>query len=86
MTKFRIVGATVLSLVPVGPAMAASDGDYGMHRLPHERYDRAIHRMPAQDLDHFDFNRPGRSGLDGEGNYPGAVDDNIRVPSSANGG
>ena len=86
MTKFRIIGAAVLSLVLAGPAMAASDGGYGMHRVHHEHYGLVIHRMPAQDFDHFDFYHSGRSGLYGDGNYQGTVDDNIRMPPAANGG
>jgi hypothetical protein len=86
MTKFRIIGAAVLSLVLAGPAMAASDGGYGMHRVHHEHYGRVIHRMPAQDFDHFDFYHSGRSGPYGDGNYQGTVDDNIRMPPTANGG
>jgi hypothetical protein len=94
MTRFRISKATGLSLVSAlvlaGPAMAASDGGYGMHRVYHAHDGRAIHRMPAQDLDHFDFGavrpayHPGRSGPYGD--YPGPVDDNIALPPSANGG
>jgi hypothetical protein len=51
-----------------------------------------IHRMPAQDFDHFDLGiarptyRSGWAGPYGDGEYPGAVDDNIRLPPSANGG
>ena len=95
MTKFRMFGAAGLSfelaLVLAGPAMAASDG-YGMHRVYHAHDGRAIHRMPAQDFDTYDFGavrpayRPGRSGPYDDGNYPGSVDDNIRLPPSANGG
>lgn len=90
MTKFRFIGAAVLSLILAGPAMAANAGGYGMHRMYHEHYGRVIHRMPAQDLDHFDLGiaRPtyhsGWGSPYGDGEYP--VDENIRVPPSANGG
>jgi len=78
MTKFRIIGAAVLSLVLAGPAMAASDGGYGMHRV--------IHRMPVQDFDHFDFYPPGRSDPYVD-DYQGPVDhDNVWMPATANGG
>jgi len=39
MIKFRMIGAAglsfVLALALAGPAMAASDGGYGMHRAYH---------------------------------------------------
>jgi hypothetical protein len=86
MTKSGIIGAAVLSLALAGPAMAASEGSYRMHRIHHEHYGRVIHRMPAQDLNHFDFYRSGRSGPYGEDNYQGTIDDDIRMPPTANGG
>jgi hypothetical protein len=96
MIKFRMIGAAGLSLVLAlalaGPAMAASDGGYGMHRAYHAHDGRAIHRMPAQDFDAYDFGavrpayRSGRSGPYGDGNDPGSVDDHMRLPPSANGG
>ena len=89
MTKFRIIGAAVLSLVLAGPAMAASDGGYGMHRVHHEHYGRVIHRMPVQKdffFDHFDFYPPGRSDPYVD-DYQGPVDhDNVWMPATANGG
>jgi hypothetical protein len=86
MTKFRIIGAAVLSLVLAGPAMAASHGGYGMHRLHHEHYGRVIHKMPAQGFDHFDFYPSGRSAPYVD-DYQGPVDDdNVWMPPTANGG
>jgi hypothetical protein len=91
MRKFRIIGAAVLSLVLAGPAMAASDGGYVMHAVHHENYGRVIHRMSAQDFDHFDFGvaRPTyRSGRDPGhvDDNTGTIDDSIRMPPTANGG
>jgi hypothetical protein len=86
MAKFKVIGAAVLSLVLAAPAIAASNGGCGMHRLHHQHYSGVIHRMPAQDFDHFDFYRSGRSGpyLD---DYQGPVDDdNVWMPPTANGG
>jgi hypothetical protein len=87
MTKFGMIGAAVISLVLAGPAMAAGNGSYGMHRVYHEHDGRVVHRMPARD---FGIAGPtyysGRSGPYGDGNYLGAVDDHIRLPPSANGG
>jgi hypothetical protein len=88
MTKFRIIGAAALSLVLAGPAMAASSGGSGMHRVHHKHYGRVIHTMPAQrmsaqDFDHFDLGiaRPtyhsGWGGPYGDGDYPGSVDQNM---------
>jgi hypothetical protein len=86
MTKFRIIGAAVLSLVLAGPAMAASHGGYGMHRLHHEHYGRVIHKMPAQGFDHFDF-YPSRRPAPYVDDYQGPVDDdNVWMPPTANGG
>jgi hypothetical protein len=48
MRHVRFIGATVLSLVFVAPAIAASN----MHGQLHGPI---IHRMHAQDLDHFDL-------------------------------
>jgi hypothetical protein len=86
MTKSGIIGAAVLSLVLAGPAMAASDGGYRLHRPHHEHYRRVIHRMPAQDFDHFDFYPSGRSSPYVD-DYQGPVDDdNVWMPPTANGG
>jgi hypothetical protein len=85
MTNFRIIGAAALSLVLAGPAVAASNG-YGMHRAYHGHNGRAIHRMSAQDFDHFDLGiaRPlyhsGWGGPYGDGDYPGTVDQNMGPP------
>jgi hypothetical protein len=86
MTQFRMIGAAVLSLGLAGPAMAASAGGYGMHRIHHEHYGRVIHRMPAQDLDHFYYYPSGRPGAYEERNYQGTTDDDILMPPTANGG
>jgi hypothetical protein len=86
MTNFRLIGAAALSLVLAGPAMAASSGGYGMQRVYPEHYGRVIHRMPAQDFDHFVFGiaRPtyhsGWGGPYGDGDYPGSVDENMGPP------
>ena len=86
MTNFRTIGAAALSLVLAGPAVAASHDGYGMHGAYPGYYGRAIHRMPAQDFDHFDLGiaRPtyhsGWSGPYGDGDYPGTVDENMGPP------
>ncbi len=86
MTNFRIIGAAALSLVLAGPAMAVGNDGYGMHGVYHGYYSRAIHRMPAQDFDHFDLGiaRPtyhsGWGGPYGDGDYPGTVDENMGPP------
>jgi hypothetical protein len=88
MTKFRIIGAAALSLVLAGPALAASSGGSGMHRVGHTHYGRVIHTMPpqrmsAQDFDHFDrgIARPtyhsGWGGPYHDDDYPGSVDQNM---------
>jgi len=83
MTNFRFTGAALLSLLLAGPAMAAGSGGNGMHRFHNGR---AIHAMPAQDFDHFDFGiaRPtyhsGWGGPYGDGDYPGSVDQNMGPP------
>ena len=87
MTEFRMIGAAALSLMLAGPAMAASTGGHGMNRIYHEHYGRVMHRMPAQDLDQFDLGIARPSYHPGWGNpYGDGVDDNPRVPPSANGG
>ena len=86
MTKFRIIGAAVLSLALAGPATVASEAHSGMHRCHHEHDGRVIHRMPAQDFDHFDFYPSAWSGPYREYNYQGTIDDDIRMPPTANGG
>jgi hypothetical protein len=87
MTKFGIIGAALFSVVLAGPAIAASEGGYGTHHAYHGHDGGVIHGMPAHD---FGMARPtyhpGRPGPYGDDNYPGIVDDDIRLPPSANGG
>jgi hypothetical protein len=86
MMNFRPLGVAALSLLLAGPVMAASSGSYGMHRVYREHYGRTIHRIPAQDFNHFDLGiaRPtyhsGWGGPYGDGNYPGTVDENMGPP------
>jgi len=87
MTKFRIIGAAALSLVLAGPALAAgSVGGYRMQGMHYQPSSLVVHRMPAQDSDHFDFGiaRPtyhsGWGGPYGDGDYPGSVDENMGPP------
>ena len=49
-----VAGWAIQTLALAGPAMAASDGGYGMHRVYHKHYGRVIDRMPTQDFDDFD--------------------------------
>ncbi|MGO8912178.1 MAG: hypothetical protein ACLQDM_23015 [Bradyrhizobium sp.] len=86
MTNFRIVGAAALSLMLAGPAIAAGSGGYAMHGAYQDYYGRVIHRMPAQDFDHFDLGiaQPtypsGWGGPYGDGQYPGTIDRNMGPP------
>jgi hypothetical protein len=78
--NFRLIGATALSLILAGPAMAASSG-YGMRDEYHGLYRH--HYFPAQDAINFGYGNAyptyhsGWGGLYGDGNYPGTVDDNM---------
>jgi hypothetical protein len=82
MRHLRFIGATVLSLVFVAPAIAASN----MHGEYRQFHGPIIHRMHAQDFDHFDLGiaRPtyhsGWAGPYGDGDYPGTVDENMGPP------
>jgi hypothetical protein len=75
--NFRLIGATALSLILAGPAMAASNGHDGYHELYRH------HELPAQDAINFGYGNAyptyhsGWGGLYGDGNYPGTVDDNM---------
>ncbi len=86
MTNFRIIGAAALSLVLAGPAVAAAGVGYQMHGVHHQPSGLVVHRMPAQDFDHFVFGiaRPtyhsGWGGPYGDGDYPGSVDENMGPP------
>jgi hypothetical protein len=83
MKNFRLIGATALSLILAGPAMAGS-GSYGLHDEYHELYRR--HKLPAQDAINFGYGNAyptyhsGCGGLYGDGEYPGTVDDNTGPP------
>ena len=87
MTKFKLIGAAALTLALAGPAAAANVTAY---ELPSGYHARAgeVHRMRAQDFDHFDFGiaRPtyhsGWGGPYGDGDYPGTVDQNMGPPSA----
>ena len=80
---FRLIGAAALSLMLAGPAIAGSDG-YGMHDPYREAYRH--HRMPAQDAIRFGYGNEyptyhsGWGGLNGDGNYPGSIDENMGPP------
>jgi hypothetical protein len=80
---FRLIGATALSLMLAGPAMAGNYR-YGMHDPYHELYRH--HRLPAQDAIRFGYGNEyptyhsGWGGLYGDGNYPGSIDDNMGPP------
>jgi hypothetical protein len=87
MTSLKLFGAAALSLALAGPAVAAN---VATHELPsgyHGHYGE-VHRMRAQDFDHFDFGiaRPtyhsGWGGPYGDGDYPGTVDQNMGPPSA----
>ena len=86
--NFRLIGAAALSLMLAGPAMAASSDGYGMQRVHPDYYGRVMHRMPAQDFDHFDLGiahptyHSGWGGPYGDGDYPGSVDQNMGPPYS----
>ena len=84
MTEPRIIVTSLLSLALAGPAIAASDGAYGMHRA--HRDGRVIPRVPTKD---FGMKSPAyypwQLGTYDDGNYLASPDD-LRVPPSANGG
>ena len=84
MRILKVVGAAAYLLALMAPAMAASSGEYGMHRA--FRGPVVVHRMRAQDFDHFDYGirRPtyhsGWGGPYGDGDYPGTIDQNMGPP------
>ena len=86
MMNLGFVGS-VLYLVLMGSAMAAPGGSHGIHGEYGPLGVRAIHRMPAQDYDHFVFGiaRPtyhsGWGGPYGDGEYPGTVEENMGPPN-----
>jgi hypothetical protein len=70
--------------VLASPAMTARDNvQYGYRSL---RGPVVMHRLPAQDIDHFDLGiaRPryhsGWGGPYGDGEYPGTIDQNMGPP------
>jgi hypothetical protein len=68
MTKFKLIGAMVLSLAIASPVMAM-----------HQRHDGDGHNLPVQDSVHFGYGsgqcgyHSGRAGLYGDGLYPDNV-------------
>ena len=81
------VTACVLALAApalTSPVMAAGDSAQETYRSL--RGPIAVHRLPAQDFDHFDFGiaRPryhsGWGGPYGDGDYPGTIDQNMGPP------
>jgi hypothetical protein len=84
MTEPRIIVTGLLSLALAGPAIATSDGAYGMHRA--HRDGRVIPRVPTKDLGiKSPAYYPWQLGTYDDGNYLASPDD-LRVPPSANGG
>jgi hypothetical protein len=83
MTFIRIAGAAALSIVLAGPAAA-----YDNYRTQgaYTQAFRGYHDMRAQDALHFGRTdiypryHSGWSGLYGDGNYPGSIDDNMGPP------
>ena len=81
MTKFKLIGAAVLSLALAGPATAAA---YVTSReMPTGYHGRYLH---AQDFDNQDFGiaQPtypsGWGGPYGDGQYSGSIDRNMGPP------
>jgi hypothetical protein len=85
MTKLQIIGAGLLSIALAGPALAASDGSYRMHRIGHKHDVRVLHRMPVQG---FGMTSPVYSPWRsyGDPNFLRDPDDDLTLPPSANGG
>lgn len=83
MRILKVAGAAAFVFALAAPAMAASHTEYGMHR---NYYGPVVHRMRAQDFDHFDYGirhplyHSGWGGPYGDGDYPGSVDQNMGPP------
>lgn len=81
MRKLGLIGATALSLVVAGSAMAANARPSELHAGYHGRH--MTRHMRAQDYNHFDYGiaRPtyhsGWGGPYGDGQYPGTVNQNM---------
>ena len=86
MTQTGLIGAAALSLLLAGPAVAANVSSNELPTGYYAPHGRVVHRMPAQDFDHFDLGiaRPtyhsGWGGPYGDGDYPGTVDQNLGPP------
>ncbi len=87
MSLLRTAGAAACLLAFLAPATAASRMDDEAHHAYRALHGvAAVHRLPAQDFDHYDLGiaRPiyhsGWGGPYGDGDYPGTVDQNMGPP------
>jgi len=83
------IAATACFLALATPAFAypvVAAGDNAQDAYRSLRGPAAVHRLPAQDVDHFDLSiaRPryhsGWGGPYGDGEYPGTIDQNMGPP------
>jgi hypothetical protein len=85
MTKIKIIGAALFSLLLAGPALSAGSG-YRTNQAYDEHNGRLIQRMPAEGTS---VTRPAYAPWPGpydDGNYSRNHDDYMRLPPSAHGG
>lgn len=87
IVKGIAVTACLLALAtPALPSPVMAAGDNAQDAYRSLRAPTAGHRLPAQDVDHFDLGiaRPryhsGWSGPYGDGDYPGTIDQNMGPP------
>ena len=79
MTKTRIIGAALFSLLLAGPALSAGGG-YRTNHAPDEYNGPVIHKQDAG------MASPAHHQWQFNENDPGAADENFRLPPSAHGG
>jgi hypothetical protein len=79
MTKTRIIGAALFSLLLAGPALSAGSG-YRTNHASDEYNGRVIHKQDAGTASPAHHRWPSNE------NDSGAADENFRLPPSAHGG
>lgn len=82
--RVAVVGAAAYLLALMAPAMAANQIDHGMYHAFNDPV--VVHRLRAQDFDHFDYGiraptyHSGWGGVYGDGDYPESIDRNMGPP------
>jgi hypothetical protein len=79
MTKTRIIGAALFSLLLAGPALSAGSG-YRTDHASGGYNGRVIHKQDAG------MANPAHHRWQSDENDPSAADENLRLPPSAHGG